>query len=188
MRWYWIDRFVEFESGRSARAVKNVSLSEDHLHDHFPGAPVMPAALIIEGCAQCGGLLVSEHLGFAGNMILAKVPKAQFHFAAVAGDTLTYNVTLEDINSEGAMITATSHVAGRLQADIEIFFANVSEGERARKLFEPADLVAMMHLLGAYRVGRAADGGPMLPPGHSAGTDDTAHNRSHVPARQPVAT
>ncbi|MCP4505267.1 MAG: beta-hydroxyacyl-ACP dehydratase, partial [Fuerstiella sp.] len=37
MRWYWIDKFIEFNPGESARAVKNVSLSEEHLHDHFPG-------------------------------------------------------------------------------------------------------------------------------------------------------
>ena len=49
MRWIWIDGFVEFESGRRASAVKNVTLAEEHLHDHFPGFPVMPATLIIEG-------------------------------------------------------------------------------------------------------------------------------------------
>ena len=36
MRWFWIDRFLEFESGRYAKAVKCVSLAEDYLHDHFP--------------------------------------------------------------------------------------------------------------------------------------------------------
>jgi 3-hydroxyacyl-[acyl-carrier-protein] dehydratase len=164
MRWYWIDRFVEFESGRRAKAVKAVSLSEDHLHDHFPGAPTMPAALVVEGCAQCGGLLVGERLGFAANMILGKVPKAVFYFAAVPGDTLTYEAVLESLSDEGALVAATSHVAGRLQAEIEIFFANVKEGERARTLFQPADMVAMMHLLGAYAVGRAADGSPLRPP------------------------
>ena len=40
MRWFWVDRFLEFESGRHATAVKNVSLAEEHLHDHFPGVPV----------------------------------------------------------------------------------------------------------------------------------------------------
>ena len=44
MRWIWIDRFMEFNSGKSARAVKNLSLAEDHFADHFPGYPVMPAA------------------------------------------------------------------------------------------------------------------------------------------------
>ena len=37
MRWYWIDRFIEFESGRYAKAIKNISLAEEYLHDHFPG-------------------------------------------------------------------------------------------------------------------------------------------------------
>lgn len=164
MRWYWIDRFLEFESGRRATAVKNVTLAEEHLHDHLPGYPVMPGALIVEGFAQCGGLLVGEHLNYSGNMILAKVPKALFHVPARPGDTLTYRVTLEDINAEGAMISGTAHVGERLQAEVEVFFANVLEGPRARKLFGARELVVMMHLLRAYDVGRAADGSPLTPP------------------------
>ena len=49
MRWLWIDRFVEFKSGQSARAVKNLSLAEDLFRDHFPDYPVMPAALMLDG-------------------------------------------------------------------------------------------------------------------------------------------
>ena len=64
MRWYWIDRFIEFESGKRAKAVKNVSLAEEHLHDHFPGFPVMPGSLMIEGMAQTGGILLGEHYRF----------------------------------------------------------------------------------------------------------------------------
>ena len=52
MRWFWIDRFLEFESGRYAKAVKCVSLAEDYLHDHFPQYPVFPNSLVIEGLAQ----------------------------------------------------------------------------------------------------------------------------------------
>ena len=37
MRWIWIDKFIEFQSGRHAVALKNVTLAEEHLHDHFPG-------------------------------------------------------------------------------------------------------------------------------------------------------
>ena len=46
--------------GRSAKAVKTLSLAEDFFADHFPGYPVMPASLIIEGLAQTGGILVGE--------------------------------------------------------------------------------------------------------------------------------
>ena len=68
MRWIWIDKFIEFDSGRRAVAVKNVTLAEDHLHDHFPGFPVMPASLMIEGMAQTAGVLVGEARNFEENL------------------------------------------------------------------------------------------------------------------------
>ncbi len=84
MRWIWIDRFVEFHSGKSARAVQNLCRAEDHFADHFPGYPVMPASLILEGLAQTGGILVGEANQFREKVVLAKVPKAVFHREATA--------------------------------------------------------------------------------------------------------
>ena len=60
MRWIWIDRFLEFRRGKSARAIKNLSLAEDIFADHFPGYPIMPGSLILEGLAQTGGILVGD--------------------------------------------------------------------------------------------------------------------------------
>src|ERR1700681_2769791 len=127
MRWFWIDRFTHFESGTQATAIKNVSLAEEHLHDHFPGAPLMPNSLVIEGIAQTGGLLVAEHSGFENRVVLAKVAKARFHFSAVPGDTLTYHATLDDIHKDGAIVSATSHVGPRLQGEVQLFFAHLGE-------------------------------------------------------------
>src|SRR5476649_1351297 len=110
MRWFWIDRFTEFVSGEHATAIKNVSLAEEHLHDHFPGAPLMPNSLVIEGLAQTGGLLAGEHSHFENRVVLAKVAKAKFHFSAVPGDTLTYRIALDDIHKDGAIVSGTSHV------------------------------------------------------------------------------
>jgi 3-hydroxyacyl-[acyl-carrier-protein] dehydratase len=154
MRWFWIDRFTEFESGRTATAIKNVSLAEEHLHDHFPGAPVMPNSLVIEGLAQTGGLLVGEHGGFAERVVLAKVAKARFHAAAVPGDTLTYRTVIEDIHKDGAIVSGTSHIGSRLQAEVQIFFAHLSEAAAGKSLFDPQNLLAMLKLLGVFEVGR----------------------------------
>ena len=164
MRWFWIDRFQEFESGRHAVALKNVSLAEEHLHDHFPGAPVMPNALIIEGLAQTGGLLVAEHGGFNERVVLAKIAKARFHFPAVPGDTLVYRATIEDIHKDGAVVSATSHVEGRLQAEIQVFFAHLDEATAGKSLFDPASLLAMLKLLGVFAVGRDSSGNPLTVP------------------------
>ncbi len=164
MRWYWIDRFLEFESGSHAVAVKNVTLAEEHLHDHFPGSPLMPNSLVIEGFAQLGGILVGEHIGFTGNMILAKVPKAQFHFSPRPGDSLTYRGQIEYVKEDGALVSGQSHCGDELQAEVEVFFANVLETERTRRLFSKEELLAMMKLLGVYEVGRTSAGEKLVPP------------------------
>lgn len=174
MRWFWIDRYTEFESGRSATAVKNVSLAEEHLHDHFPGAPIMPNTLIIEGIAQTGGLLVAEHSGFNERVVLAKVAKARFHLPATPGDTLTYRVTIEDIQKDGAIVSATSHIGERLQAEVQLFFAHLSEETAGKSLFDPASLLAMVKLLGVFDVGRDAAGQPLALP-KALTTPEAAH-------------
>jgi 3-hydroxyacyl-[acyl-carrier-protein] dehydratase len=164
MRWFWIDRFSEFESGRQAVAIKNVSLAEEHLHDHFPGAPVMPNTLVIEGLAQTAGLLVAEHGGFNERVVLAKIAKARFHFPATPGDTLVYRATIDDIHKDGAIVSGTSHVGQRLQGEVQLFFAHLSEAAAGKSLFDPASLLAMLKLLGVFQVGRDAQGRPLEVP------------------------
>jgi 3-hydroxyacyl-[acyl-carrier-protein] dehydratase len=163
MRWYWIDRFVEFESGRYAKAIKNISLAEEHLHDHFPNYPMIPNSLVIEGLAQTGGLLVCEYNQFAEKVVLAKIPRAEFFCEAVPGDTLTYTATIEYVKREGAMVSATSHKRDVLHAEVEIVFAHLNDS-RMGSLFDPAVFLRMMRLLGAFDVGHAADGSPLVPP------------------------
>ncbi len=163
MRWYWIDRFLEFESGRYAKAVKNISLAEDHLHDHFPQYPIIPNSLVIEGMAQTGGLLVCEHKHFTEKVVLAKIPKAVFYCEAGPGDVLTYTTTIDYIREEGAMVTATSYKGNVLHAEAEIVFAHLNDS-RLGSLFDPETFLRMMNLLGAFDVGHAADGSRLVPP------------------------
>ena len=129
MRWTWIDRFTAFESGKSATAVKNLSLAEDHFADHFPGFPVMPAPLILEGLAQTGGILVGEANRYEKNVVLAKMNNVKFHREATAGEQLTYTTTLVDINDTGARVAATVRSGGELVAEAEIMFAHVTAAQ-----------------------------------------------------------
>ncbi|MCH2570137.1 MAG: beta-hydroxyacyl-ACP dehydratase [Planctomycetes bacterium] len=165
VRWIWIDRFLEFESGKFAKSVKNVTLAEDHLHDHFPGFPVMPASLMIEGLAQTGGLLVGEVSGFEEKVILAKIGHAIFHGWVQPGDQIIYETHIRDQNDQGAMIEGKATVQDRLVADVELFYAFLDESSRAKKLFEPKNFVFTMRILGVFDVGKSAEGDPLLPPG-----------------------
>jgi 3-hydroxyacyl-[acyl-carrier-protein] dehydratase len=130
MRWIWIDRVEEFRSREYARAIKNVTLAEEHLHDHFPGYPIMPTSLILEGLAQTGGLLVGEASNFQGLVVLAKISRVVFHDYALPGDQLTYEVFLRELRPEGAVASGTAKVGQRLIAEAEIVFAQMGP-ERA---------------------------------------------------------
>jgi 3-hydroxyacyl-[acyl-carrier-protein] dehydratase len=129
MRWTWIDRFVRFESGKAATAVKNLSLAEDHFADHFPGFPVMPAPLILEGLAQTGGILVGEASRFEKNVVLAKMTNVKFHREALAGEQLTYATAITDLNETGARVSATAHSGSELIVEAEIMFAHVTAAQ-----------------------------------------------------------
>jgi 3-hydroxyacyl-[acyl-carrier-protein] dehydratase len=131
MRWIWIDTFVEFESGRRAVAVKNVTLAEEHLHDHVPGFPVMPAALIIEGMAQTAGILVGEARGFAENVILAKIRRAELTGLAVPGDQLRYEAAIESIDERAAMTTGIVHKNGNAMGTVDLIFSHVNQAEKS---------------------------------------------------------
>lgn len=140
MRWLWIDRFTEFQPRRYAVAVKNLSLAEDHFADHFPGFPVMPAALMIEGLAQTGGILVGQANDFKENVILAKVPKAKFTREAFPGEQLTYRTEIIDLRDEGALVSGTVSVHDERIGEAEIFFAHVSAAQ-SKELFGETNFV-----------------------------------------------
>jgi 3-hydroxyacyl-[acyl-carrier-protein] dehydratase len=159
MRWFWIDRFVEFESGSHCKAVKNVTLAEEHLHDHFPGFPVMPGSLMLEGMAQTGGILLGEKNGFNEIVILAKVPQVTFHSWARPGDTLIYTAKLIDDRPEGGVVECTAHVGERLVAEAEILFNHLDKSKAAGSAaLDQKNFVFSMGLLGILEVGRAGDG------------------------------
>jgi 3-hydroxyacyl-[acyl-carrier-protein] dehydratase len=150
MRWIWIDRFLEFQSGKSARAVKNLSLAEDYFADHFPGYPVFPGCLLLEGLAQAGGILVGEANDFREKVVLAKIPRAHFHREALAGEQLIYEVELLHLRPEGASVQGRAVGGGELIAEAEIFFAHLDQA-RSGQMFGDLNFVfsgELKHLLG----------------------------------------
>jgi len=165
MRWLWIDRFLKFERGKSARAVKNLSLAEEYFADHFPGYPVMPAPLILEGLAQTGGILVGEVNDFREKVVLAKIPSARFHREALAGNILIYDVEMLHIRPEGASVRGLVHqvapgaaapdpAAGELIGEAEIFFAHLDQS-RSQQIFGDHNFVfsgELKNMLGLARI------------------------------------
>jgi 3-hydroxyacyl-[acyl-carrier-protein] dehydratase len=127
MRWIWIDRFIEFEPRKRAVAVKNISLAEEHLHDHWEAYPVMPHSLMIEGMAQTGGILVGQAGDFRHKVVLAKVTRAEFDGIAVPGDQLTYEAEIEHFAEAAASIRGTVLKNGEPFGQIQLMFSHADQ-------------------------------------------------------------
>ncbi|UYV12190.1 MAG: hypothetical protein NCW75_12920 [Phycisphaera sp.] len=137
MRWLWIDRILTLEPGKRLVACKAVSLSEPHLHQHFPAIeaeaamPVVPAPLIIEGMAQAGGLLAGHARGFKDDVVLAKLRKAELDFEVQPGATIEFEARLVAIDEAGASVDGLVRVhdpawdAPRELGTIDLMFAHV---------------------------------------------------------------
>ncbi len=182
MRWFWIDRFTEFVSGSHAVAVKGVSLAEEHVHDYQPGYPMHPNSLVIEGMAQAGGLLISEHYGFGELVVLAKLSKALFHGHARTGQTLTYRVKADWIRNDSAQVSGVAKVGDRLHGEVQLLFARMGEEmaqQMGARLFRPRDLQHWLELLGVFEVGVKQDGTRLK-------RSDYPLEESSLPAAEPL--
>jgi 3-hydroxyacyl-[acyl-carrier-protein] dehydratase len=72
MRFTLVDRITLLEPGVRIEALKNLSLAEEYLADHFPGFPVMPGVLMLEAMTQAGAWLVRASEDFAHSLVTLK--------------------------------------------------------------------------------------------------------------------
>ena len=140
MRWIWIDKFLEFNSGKNAVALKNVTLAEEHLHDHFPGFEIMPECLMIEAMAQTAGILVGQARNFEEKVILAKIKNAAFYHYVRPGDTLTIHANIDSIAPEAASTSGKILCGDKLIAEIALIFSHI-DNNLAGKQFPEENFV-----------------------------------------------
>ena len=166
MRWFWIDRFTEFVSGERAVAIKNYSLAEDYFHDYFPGYPIMPGSIMLEGLAQTAGMLFGEVSQYRERLVLGKVSRVKYFGHPQPGDQLEYSVKLTHVRSSGAMIAGECHVAGELRAETQFFLAVLPARHEAEQLFDQPAFMRLLRLLRVYDVGVCSEGKPLKIPEH----------------------
>ena len=154
MRWIWIDSFTEFVPGERATAIKNVSLAEEYLHDHFPGHPLVPPSLMIEGMAQTAGILVGHARDFEEKVILAKIRRARFEDYCGPGDRISYRAKIESIEPAGATTSGTVFRNDKEIGCIDLMFSHVDRSMAGLDLPEHNFVFTeqFMSLLNTYRL------------------------------------
>ena len=109
---------LELESGKRARAIKNVTVNEPFFAGHFPGRPVMPGVLVIEALAQVAGiLLIHDRLDREEYLIyLAGVDGAKFRRPVGPGDQLVLDIEIVRSRPTFAKVRGVASVEGQVAA------------------------------------------------------------------------
>ncbi|MBB3453308.1 3-hydroxyacyl-[acyl-carrier-protein] dehydratase [Rhizobium sp. BK313] len=88
-----VDKIIEIDSDNSAIGIKNVTANEPQFTGHFPGSPIMPGVLLIEGMAQTAGAICARKDGIGGNLVyFMTIDNARFRKPVVPGDRVEFHV------------------------------------------------------------------------------------------------
>ena len=133
-----VDRILEVKKNSSAVGIKNVSVNEPFFLGHFPGVPIMPGVLIVEGMAQVGAALLLSSIPDRKDKLiyLTGIDKCRFRRVVVPGDQIRYELKVLRLKSQVCRMWGEAFVDGRLAAEAEILSAMSDAGATAAN--EPA--------------------------------------------------
>ena len=122
-----VDRVVELAPKESIVAFKNISISEPVFQGHFPGHPIYPGVMILEGMAQAGGILAFKSMDDMSEeevqnkvVYFMSIDKAKFRNPVRPGDRLEYHISV--IKNKGAiwLLKGEAYVDGKLTSEAEL--------------------------------------------------------------------
>ena len=121
-----VDRVESMEIGKDIIAYKNISISEPAFQGHFPGHPIYPGVMILEGMAQAGGILALKSAGFTQEEIEQKViyfmsiDNAKFRHPVKPGDKLEYRIEIIKLRKNLIVLDGKAFVDDKLVSEAEL--------------------------------------------------------------------
>jgi len=124
-----VDRVVSMQGDEFAIGIKNVTFNEPQFMGHFPGQPVFPGVLMIEGMAQTAGVICSlaEGMGQKKSVFFLTIDQAKFRKPVVPGDTIEYHMTKKARKKNMWWYRGEARVADQVVAEAEVGAMVVAE-------------------------------------------------------------
>jgi 3-hydroxyacyl-[acyl-carrier-protein] dehydratase len=118
-----VDRIYDIRGDEHGIGVKNVTFNEPHFQGHFPGNPVMPGVLVLEGMAQTAGVLcirTMESQTLPRIVYFLTIDKAKFRKPIVPGDVLEYHMNRIQRRKNMWWYRGEAKVDGQVVAEAEL--------------------------------------------------------------------
>lgn len=115
----FIDKILEIKKGKYARAIKNVSLTENFFADHFPKFPILPGVLQLEGMVQLGSLLVRVSKDFKYTTVLQTIKDVKFRRFVKPGDILVFEAEILSLDRDSAIVKTKATVDEKIVANVK---------------------------------------------------------------------
>ena len=119
-----VDRITDLVPFKSATGIKCVTMNEPFFLGHFPGHPIMPGVLLLEGMAQVGGVAMlypAEHRGKIA--LFGGMENVKFKRPVVPGDVVVTKAELVRVRGVFGVLHADAYVEDELVASADFKFA-----------------------------------------------------------------